>query len=90
MSSTVAFSRQGGNGRVQWTVRPIFPAFRRWNPRTSTIVLIDTLCSRKVTPTGVATGLDIGLSNLSLKMITLSFYSESAVRSDYRKDGRMS
>ena len=31
--------------------------------------------SQKVVPTGVATGLDIGLSNLSLKLITLSFYS---------------
>ncbi|KAH8107821.1 triose-phosphate transporter family-domain-containing protein [Cristinia sonorae] len=31
--------------------------------------------SRKVVPTGAATGLDIGLSNLSLKMITLSFYT---------------
>lgn len=31
---------------------------------------------QKVVPTAVATGLDIGLSNLSLKLITLSFYSE--------------
>jgi hypothetical protein len=31
---------------------------------------------KKAVPTAVATGLDIGLSNLSLKMITLSFYSE--------------
>jgi hypothetical protein len=30
----------------------------------------------KVVPTGMTTGLDIGLSNLSLKMITLSFYSQ--------------
>ena len=32
--------------------------------------------STKVVPCGLATGLDIGLSNLSLKTITLSFYSE--------------
>jgi solute carrier family 35 protein C2 len=31
----------------------------------------------KAGPCGVATGLDIGLSNLSLKTITLSFYSAS-------------
>lgn len=31
--------------------------------------------SRKAVPTAVATSLDIGLSNLSLKLITLSFYS---------------
>ncbi|KAI8992861.1 TPT-domain-containing protein [Trametes punicea] len=30
---------------------------------------------RKAVPTGVTTGLDIGLSNLSLKLITLSFYT---------------
>ncbi|KAI0743880.1 TPT-domain-containing protein [Daedaleopsis nitida] len=30
---------------------------------------------RKAIPTGVTTGLDIGLSNLSLKLITLSFYT---------------
>ncbi|KAI5117229.1 hypothetical protein M0805_001587 [Coniferiporia weirii] len=30
---------------------------------------------QKVIPTAVATGLDIGLSNLSLKIITLSFYT---------------
>lgn len=29
----------------------------------------------KVIPCGLATGMDIGLSNLSLKTITLSFYS---------------
>lgn len=32
--------------------------------------------SRKAVPTGVTTGLDIGFSNLSLKLITLSFYSK--------------
>ncbi|KDR75307.1 hypothetical protein GALMADRAFT_249326 [Galerina marginata CBS 339.88] len=31
--------------------------------------------TRKAVPTAVATGLDIGLSNLSLKTITLSFYT---------------
>lgn len=31
--------------------------------------------SHKVVPCGMATGLDIGLSNLSLRTITLSFYS---------------
>lgn len=31
----------------------------------------------KVIPTGMTTSLDIGLSNLSLKLITLSFYSKS-------------
>ncbi|KAH9941023.1 TPT-domain-containing protein [Amylocystis lapponica] len=30
---------------------------------------------RKVIPTGITTALDIGLSNLSLKLITLSFYT---------------
>ncbi|PSR84406.1 hypothetical protein PHLCEN_2v5443 [Hermanssonia centrifuga] len=30
---------------------------------------------RRVVPTGITTGLDIGLSNLSLKTITLSFYT---------------
>ena len=33
--------------------------------------------SKKAGPCGVSTGLDIGLSNLSLKSITLSFYSEA-------------
>jgi hypothetical protein len=32
--------------------------------------------STKATPCAVATGLDIGLSNLSLKTVTLSFYSK--------------
>lgn len=31
---------------------------------------------RKAVPAGIATGLDIGLGNVSLKLITLSFYSE--------------
>ena len=31
--------------------------------------------STKVLPTAVATGLDIGLGNLALKLITLSMYS---------------
>ncbi|CAL1708093.1 unnamed protein product [Somion occarium] len=31
--------------------------------------------ARRAVPTGIATGLDIGLSNLSLKTITLSFYT---------------
>lgn len=34
------------------------------------------LLSTKAVPTAMATGLDIGLSNLSLKTITLSFYSK--------------
>lgn len=34
----------------------------------------------KVVPTAMATGLDIGLSNLSLKTITLTLYSRSTVR----------
>lgn len=37
--------------------------------------------STKVAPCGMATGLDIGLSNLSLRTITLSFYSASHPRS---------
>ena len=44
-----------------------------------------SLKRKKAVPTAVATGLDIGLSNLSLKTITLSFYSEFpslVVRSD--------
>lgn len=35
--------------------------------------------SKKAVPTAIATGLDIGLSNFSLKSITLSFYSKYAV-----------
>lgn len=35
-------------------------------------------CRTKVAPTGLATCLDIGLSNLSLKTVTLTFYSECA------------
>lgn len=31
---------------------------------------------KKAIPAAVSSGLDIGLSNLSLKMITLSFYSK--------------
>ena len=34
------------------------------------------LYRRKAVPTAVTTGLDIGMSNLSLRTITLSFYSE--------------
>lgn len=37
---------------------------------------LDLLHRRKAVPTGITTGLDIGLSNLSLKLITLSFYSK--------------
>ena len=33
------------------------------------------LVRKKAIPTALATGLDIGFSNLSLKTITLSFYS---------------
>lgn len=33
-------------------------------------------CRMKIIPTAVATGADIGLSNLSLKTITLTLYSE--------------
>jgi solute carrier family 35 protein C2 len=33
----------------------------------------------KIGPCGAATGLDIGLSNASLKYITLAFYSASLV-----------
>ncbi|KAI0930642.1 hypothetical protein AcV5_007303 [Taiwanofungus camphoratus] len=36
---------------------------------------LDLLHRRKAVPTGITTGLDIGLSNLSLKLITLSFYT---------------
>lgn len=38
---------------------------------------------KRAVPTAVATGLDIGLSNLSLKTITLSFYSEFLVDRDH-------
>jgi solute carrier family 35 protein C2 len=34
-----------------------------------------TVLRKKVAPTGVMTAADIGLSNLSLKTVTLSFYS---------------
>ncbi len=34
--------------------------------------------SSKILPTAIATGGDIGLSNLSLKTITLSLYSKSS------------
>lgn len=34
-------------------------------------------------PCGAATGLDIGLGNMSLKLITLTFYSEYSRRSLY-------
>jgi len=37
---------------------------------------------KKAVPTAVASGLDIGLSNLSLKTIPLSFYSEFLVDCD--------
>lgn len=37
---------------------------------------IELSCSTKVLPTAMATGGDIGLSNMSLKIITLSLYSE--------------
>ena len=33
----------------------------------------------RVTPCGAATGLDIGLGNMSLKFITLTFYSMCVV-----------
>jgi len=37
--------------------------------------LIILVCRTKAFPTGATTAMDIGLSNLSLKFITLSFYS---------------
>ena len=40
----------------------------------------------KVIPCGMATGLDIGLSNLSLRTITLSFYSQSSTFSQRNRD----
>ncbi|KAJ8462865.1 hypothetical protein ONZ51_g10620 [Trametes cubensis] len=43
--------------------------------RLSGIHDADDDCSRKAVPTGITTGLDIGFSNLSLKLITLSFYT---------------
>jgi len=39
--------------------------------------------SLRVAPTAVSTALDIGLSNLSLKTITLSLYSESSFFTSY-------
>jgi solute carrier family 35 protein C2 len=41
---------------------------------------------KKLVPTGIATALDIGLSNLSLKTITLSFYSALWLPSRAEKD----
>lgn len=37
---------------------------------------------KKAFPTAIATSLDIGLSNVSLKTITLSFYSTSLLFGD--------
>ncbi|GBE81470.1 Uncharacterized transporter [Sparassis crispa] len=51
-------------------LRLVWP--RRFRPELSPSKL-DYL--RKAVPTGITTSLDIGLSNLSLKMITLSFYT---------------
>jgi solute carrier family 35 protein C2 len=46
-------------------------------------IITDRISARRIkaAPTAVTTGLDIGLSNLSLKTITLSFYSMSATAS---------
>lgn len=41
----------------------------------------DVVFRKRALPTAVTTGLDIGLSNLSLKTITLSFYSECYLQS---------
>ncbi|CDO69259.1 hypothetical protein BN946_scf185042.g161 [Trametes cinnabarina] len=38
-------------------------------------LFVTTIHIRKAVPTGITTGLDIGFSNLSLKIITLSFYT---------------
>ena len=52
------------------------------------MLILRCVFRRKAVPTGIATGLDIGLSNLSLKMITLSFYSESPTAGELlRVDG---
>ena len=40
------------------------------------MLIAQFLCSTKVVPTAVTTGIDIGLSNLSLKTVTLTLYSE--------------
>ena len=39
------------------------------------VALVLSLLSFAVVPNGTATGLDIGLSNFSLSLITLSFYT---------------
>ncbi|EIN12087.1 TPT-domain-containing protein [Punctularia strigosozonata HHB-11173 SS5] len=39
------------------------------------LVSLNVIFRKKIVPTGVATSLDIGLGNVSLKLITLSFYT---------------
>ena len=46
----------------------------RWQPLA--LILLTSIFRTRTVPTAIATSLDIGLSNLSLKTITLSFYSE--------------
>ncbi|GAA6010602.1 hypothetical protein JCM10207_007758 [Rhodosporidiobolus poonsookiae] len=58
---------------VQWTLSALaLSMFPRLRPTTRPA---PKDYGTKVTPCGVATGLDIGLSNLSLRTITLSFYT---------------
>ena len=53
----------------------------RPRPNSDTDIHDEPLMTRKfyftrIAPCGAATGLDIGLGNMSLKFITLTFYSE--------------
>lgn len=76
---------------------PVSPSRRiQWETRLKPLNRYDILeCStsrsaysrsfyrKKAVPTAISTGLDIGLSNLSLKTITLSFYSERSAPHPY-------
>ncbi|CEQ42404.1 SPOSA6832_04206 [Sporobolomyces salmonicolor] len=58
---------------VQWTLAALtLTAFPRLRPKARPLA---NDYATKVAPCGMATGLDIGLSNLSLRTITLSFYT---------------
>jgi len=69
----------------QCSRRPFWTAWVRWCKQMLSCTRVQECCQqdrdsecspcRAVVPNGVSTGLDIGLSNYSLMLITLSFYT---------------
>ena len=64
-------------GKTIQTARTTQPAGLCVSEESGSEIARLMLCRSKVLPAAVSTGGDIGLSNMSLKIITLSLYSES-------------